>query len=36
VLHCDEQDMMQGGKEHTLERYRLASALDRDLLLSMQ
>jgi len=35
VLECDEQDVVQGGKEHTLERYSLSDALDRDLLLSM-
>ena len=35
ALDCDEQDVVQGGKERTLERYSLAVALDRDLLLSM-
>src|SRR5262249_46080932 len=35
VLDCNEQDIAQGGREQTVERYRLSETLDRDLLLSM-
>src|SRR5262249_35985821 len=35
ALTCDQLDMVQGGRERTLERYSLAPILDRQLLLSM-
>jgi len=35
ALDCDQVDMVQGGRQHTFERYSLAPILDRQLLLSM-
>jgi hypothetical protein len=35
ALTCDQVDVVQGGREHTLERYSLSPILDRQLLLSM-
>jgi RepB DNA-primase from phage plasmid len=35
ALDCDEQDMMQGGRERTFSYYDLSPMLDRQLLLSM-